>query len=508
MIKRLLLSFLSGAALVLAFPPFGLGFLAWAAFIPLFFALEGTGKKRGFFLGFVFGAAFFLGTVYWVVHSMYFYGGVPFAAGVGVMLALVAYLSVYPAVFGLLVSVNGNTSPITRMILIPPLWVGLEFVRGHLFTGFPWVLLGYSQVKYLPVIQIADITGVWGLSFIIMLVNFALSLNVKSLLRGENEFPLKESLLALLMLSSTFFYGYLRIKQVDSDAARWRGMRVGIAQGSIDQSLKWDSSFRKETLEIYRVLTLDAGRKEARLIVWPETAIPFFFEPDAVRDGVGGILKESGSFVLTGSPSDNYNQAGRLNYFNSAYLLSPAGEAVGRYDKMHLVPFSEYVPLKKFLPFIHKLTEGVGDFVEGPGAIPIKFEGGGIGTLICYESIFPEIARLSVMNGATVLANITNDAWFGYTSAPYQHFEMAILRAVENRVYLLRAANTGISAVIDPVGRVRKKTALFERTAIIDDIRLKDNGVTFYTLRGDIFAYGCVILAGIFAATGLKRRSL
>ncbi len=508
MIKRILLSFLSGAALVLAFPPFGLGFLAWVAFIPLLFALDGSGKREGFFSGFIFGSAFFLGTVYWVVHSMYFYGGVPFATGVAVMLALVAYLSLYPAVFGLLISSKADTSPITRMILLPSAWVGLEYVRGYLFTGFPWVLLGYSQIKYLPVIQIADSTGVWGVSFMIVLVNTALYLNLKFLLRGGNELPLKESLFALLMLTSTFGYGYLRIKQVDSEAARWRGMRIGIAQGSIDQSLKWDSSFRKETLEIYRELTLEAGRKEARLIVWPETAIPFFFEPDAVRDGeVGRILKETGSFVLTGSPSYNYNQAaGKLNYFNSAYLLSPTGEAVGRYDKMHLVPFGEYVPLKRFLPFIHKLTEGVGDFAEGPGAIPIKFEGGGIGTLICYESIFPEIARLSVRNGATVLANITNDAWFGYTSAPYQHFEMAVLRAVENRVYLLRAANTGISAVIDPAGRVRKKTALFERTDIIDDIRLKDGGLTFYTLWGDIFAYGCIALSGIFVIAGLSRR--
>ncbi|MDO8426612.1 MAG: apolipoprotein N-acyltransferase, partial [Deltaproteobacteria bacterium] len=275
---------------------------------------------------------------------------------------------------------------------------------------------------------------------------------------------------------------------------------------------KWDSSFRQETLEIYKELTLEAGRKEARFIIWPETAIPFYFEPDNVRDGaMGMILKEAGSFVLTGSPSYNYNQAaGRIDYFNSAYLLSPSGEAVGRYDKVHLVPFGEYVPLKRFLPFIHKLTAGVGDFAEGPGPIPIRFEGGGIGTLICYESIFPELARLSVKNGATVLANLTNDAWFGYTSAPYQHFEMAVVRAVENRVFLLRAANTGISATIDPAGRVRKRTALFEKAVIIDDIKLRHGALTFYTRWGDVFTYGCLALSGIFIIIGggwIKRRS-
>ncbi|MBI5644424.1 MAG: apolipoprotein N-acyltransferase [Deltaproteobacteria bacterium] len=509
MIKRIFFAIISGGILVLAFPPFDLGWIAWAGYVPLMYALESEGAKarEGFVLGLVFGFVFFLGTMYWVVHSMYYYGGVPIWISIVVMLTLVLYLSVFPAVFGLVYKLT-NFSKLLKIIAVPLIWVALEYLRGHLFTGLPWVLTGYSQAHYLPVIQIADTTGVWGVSFIVLAVNTAVLENAVFLLKRKGRLPLGESLVALALLVSVTSYGVMRIRQTDSELPYWNGIRAAVTQGSIDQSIKWDVKYQDATLNIYKDLSLKAGRLGARLIIWPEAAIPFYFEPDKIKKGmVGDAAKETGSFILTGSPSYNYNlTANRIDYFNSAFLLSPAGEPVGKYDKIHLVPFGEYVPLKRFLPFIKKLTVGVGDFSEGPGPNPIRFEGGGIGTLVCFESIFPEIAAGFVRNGATVLVNLTNDAWFGTTSAPYQHFEMSILRAVENKIFVLRSANTGISGIIDPVGRVRQKTELFKQDLIVDNIGLKKGGLTFYSAWGDIFAYGCLGLSALFIFTNLRRR--
>ncbi|OGP23822.1 MAG: apolipoprotein N-acyltransferase [Deltaproteobacteria bacterium GWC2_56_8] len=510
MIKRIILAIVSGALLALAFPPFDMGFIAWFGYVPFLYALDDKdgGRLKGLITGFVFGLSFFLGTVYWVIHSMYYYGGVPYTTSALVMLLLVVYLSVYPAVFGLVFSLTARQDKVLRLIALPALWVALEYGRGYIFTGLPWVLTGYTQASYIPVVQIADTTGVWGVSFLILIVNVAVFYNIEYLLKKTRSLPFKESAIALALLVSVVSYGVMRVRQVDNEVRLWNTMRVGIAQGSIDQSLKWDPFYQRATLDIYRALSLSAGKMGASLIVWPEAAIPFYFEPDKVRDGlIGDITRETGSFILTGSPSYSYNPTtDRIDYFNSAFLLSPKGESIGKYDKVHLVPFGEYVPLKKFLPFVKKLTAGIGDFSVGPGPVPIDFEGGSIGTLVCFESIFPELSAGSVRNGATLLVNITNDAWFGTTSAPYQHFQMSIFRAVENKVFVLRSANTGISGVIDPVGRVRQKTGLFKRDIIVDTIGLKRSLPTFYTERGDVFAFGCLGMAALFIISAATTR--
>lgn len=508
MIKRIFLASISGLMLIAAFPPAGFGFLAWVAFVPLMFALDGANGRQGFFLGFAFGFVFFLGTVYWVVHSMYYYGGVPVWTSALIMLSLVLYLSVYPGLFGLFFSRLKGFDKVLQMIIGGFFWVAFEYMRGYLFTGFPWVLLGYSQAGYTPLIQIADTTGVWGISFIIVAVNAAVFFSAGYLLRKDMSQPVGPGVVALALLSSVLLYGVIRINQVDSDIFYWQKLKVGVAQGSIDQGLKWDGAFQDKTLEIYRDLTLQAAKDGARLIVWPETAIPFYFDAEKVKKGiVGDAARETGTYILTGSPSYNYNLRARtVDYFNSAYLLSPAGDVLGKYDKMHLVPFGEYVPLRSFLPFIKKLTAGVGDFSAGAGPIPIGFDNLGVGTLVCFESIFPDIAAGMARNGAALLVNITNDAWFGRTSAPYQHFEMSVLRAVENKTYLVRSANTGISAVIDPAGRVRKRTVLFEKAVFTEDVGLRKGPLTFYSRYGDVFAYGCMVISGIFIISNARNR--
>ncbi len=506
--KRISLSILSGLILVSAFPPLGFGFAAWVGLVPLFFAVDGAGRGKGFALGFLCGLVYFIGAVYWVINSMYFYGGVPVWISVFVMLALAAYLSLFVAAFGLsLPAMLERFEGVPRAVLVPSVWVALEYIRGYLFTGFPWVLLGYSQARYAPLVQVADITGVWGVSFLVISVNTAVFLVIRRFLRNGSAFPLREAALALALLAATTAYGFVRIGMVDRETPAWKGVSAGVAQGAIDQGVKWDRSFQKKTLDIYRELSLKASGEGARLIVWPETAVPFYIGVDSLNDGVvEAVARDAGSYVLTGSPSYSYNLAtGSPSYFNSAYLISPGGAIVGKYDKVHLVPFGEYVPLKRFLPFVKKLTAGVGDFSEGPGAIPIMYDGGGIGVLICFEAIFPDMARTSVKNGAALLVNITNDGWFGRSSAPYQHLEMSAMRAVENKVYLLRSANTGISAVVDPAGRIMDSIPLFEKGVMVDRVGFRKGPLTFYSMYGDIFAYGCFVIAGISVFLALKK---
>lgn len=506
MLKKLLLAALSGLALVFAFQPFGLGFLAWAGFVPLFIALEGAGMKRGFILGFASGFVFFLGTVYWVIHSMYYYGGVPFGIGILVMLGLVIYMSVYIALFGIAFSILQKLPGIARLVAVPSAWVALEYLRGHLFTGFPWVLAGYSQASYIPVIQIADTTGVWGISFAIILFNTALFLFARHLMEPDSHRPLKELVIGLALLTSIVGYGFMKINLADKASGELKSLKVAVAQGNIEQSLKWDEAFRLTTIDIYKGLSLKGATEGARLIIWPETAVPFFLGVSKDEDSlIEGIARDTKSYILTGSPYARLN-SGTLEHFNSAYLLSPESGITGRYDKVHLVPFGEYVPFKKYLPFIKKLTAGVGDFSSGKGPYPLYFEGEAIGTLICFEAIFPDIARGFVQNGATLLVNMTNDAWFGLTSAPYQHFAISVFRAVENRVFLLRSANTGISAVIDPFGRVKKSSGLFEQTLIVDEVFFKKGKLTLYSRFGDSFAIGCIVIAGVSIITAIRRK--
>ena len=507
MTATLALSILSGIALVFAFPPFSPGFLAWFALVPLFLALEQRAWKGGFCAGFASGFAFNLGTVYWVVHSMHNYGGLPVSISVIVMLALVAYMALFWGAFGVLYSLTKGLSWGARIFLIPAFWVALEFARAHFLTGFPWVLIGYTQSPYLALIQAADLGGVWVISFAIVAFNAAASLVAGLSFKDRSmKPPLLPIAVASALVASIAVYGAIRMKAVDADVARWKTLKVALAQGSIDQGVKWDGRYQQETVNIYSRLTEEASRENAKLVVWPETAMPYHYDPEEVKGGVVGELARSTStYILTGSPSYNYNpETKEVSYFNSAFLIDPSGKTVGRYDKFHLVPFGEYLPLRGLLPF-EKLTAGIGDFTEGPGPVPIEFEDASIGTLICFESIFPEIARGHVRGGATLLATITNDAWFGRTAAPYQHFQMSVFRAVENRSYLVRSANTGISGVIDPVGRVRKTTGLFERVLIVDEVGLRQGPLTFYSVYGDFFAWGCILATGVFLVL-MKRR--
>jgi apolipoprotein N-acyltransferase len=392
------------------------------------------------------------------------------------------------------------------VIVAPFLWVSLEYVRSFFLTGFPWATLGYSQYLNLPFIQVADITGVYGISFLILLVNSAVYDFISIMGRRERPLPLREGVVVLAILFVVFGYGVARIKRVESITSYVRRIKIGLAQGNIDQSIKWNAGYQEKTLRIYQNLSSELAEEKPSLIIWPETATPFFFQSEErYRPLVTEVAEMTGAYLLFGSPSfDLVN--GRVEYYNSAYLVSTGKEVIGKYDKIHLVPFGEYVPFSEFLFFLGSLS-AVGNLSSGKTVQNLRFPLGDFGVLICYEIIFPNLCRKFVREGADFLVTITNDAWFGETSAPHQHLSMATFRAIENRVSIARAANTGISAFIDAKGEIRKRSDIFVKEALIDQISLKTYE-TFYTRYGDVFALVSSAFASLLVLIAYFRKIL
>ena len=503
--RDILLSFLSSILLIFSFPNFDLEFLAWFALVPLFFSIEGKGLVHSFKLGFLTGIISFLGILYWIIVAVHTYGNVPLILSGLILLLLVVYLSLFIGVFTLLTRFIQIRAGLQTILFTPVLWVALEYLRSFLLTGFPWANLGYSQYLNLPFIQMADITGAYGLSFVIVLVNVTLFWVLHQW--SKKTFPFKEVVVTAIILLGFLIYGYVKMGSIDRQINQNPSLKVGLVQGNIDQSIKWDKSFQIETLKIYEKLSSRVAEEKPDLIIWPETATPFFFQ-DAkeYQPLVLDIPKKANAFLLFGTPTYKVVK-GKVNHYNSAYLVSPSGELIGKYDKTHLVPFGEYVPMQDLLFFIGSLGEGIGDFKSGKEIFNFSLPQGKFGVLICFEIIFPDLCRKFVKRGANFLVTITNDAWFGRTSAPYQHFSMATFRAVENRVFVARAANTGITGFIDPKGRILKKGGIFTEEAMNGTIRLSSQK-TFYTLYGDIFAWVCSAFSIfiIVNALILKRR--
>ncbi|NIS72729.1 MAG: apolipoprotein N-acyltransferase [Proteobacteria bacterium] len=491
-------------------PGFPFGVLAWIALVPLLLCLEEKSPLESFRLGWVTGFIAFTGMLYWVIVAMHRYGGIPIPVSAIILIALTLYLSLFVASFATLLTLVRQKTGWSPLIVAPPIWVTLEYLRSVLLTGFPWENLGYSQYLALYLIQIADVTGVYGISFLVVLVN---GLIVTGILQSKKtgRVPLRIPLIIVLLLGVIIAYGSLRINQESRRVLTQKPTRVAIAQGNVDQGVKWEPAYQRETIEIYKTLTREVAGSDPDLVIWPETAVPFFFPFDQPLSPVVRVIpSETGAYLLFGSPF--YQEVeNRVRYLNSAYLLSPRGEIIARYDKIHLVPFGEYVPLSRFLPFIRPLVEGVGDFVSGSetqGTVVFTTPRGKFGVLICYEIIFPNLNRQFVRKGADFLVTITNDAWFGRTSAPFQHFSMATFRAVENRTFVARAANTGVSGIIDSTGRIIQQSKIFSRQALTGEVFM-GGAKTIYTRYGDLFAYFCLGWSGLLIgwAYGLARRT-
>jgi apolipoprotein N-acyltransferase len=484
---------ISGLALAAAFPKWNQTYFLPIALWPLFYALQGQSPKRAFWLGFVFGLAFYSGLLYWIAYVTRVFGNLPLPLALGVMLLLAAVLSLYRAFWaaGVAWAAHRGISPLWTA---PNFWVVSEFIQAHFpFGGFPWELLGYGLYRYPMLIQVADVTGVYGLSFLVVLVNVLLFLMTHRKF-GPLVHSMRHEALPLLLIMVCVGYNAHRLDAVKRLTAASPKIPVAVTQGNIKQGEKWNPQMVHTTLDRYAELT--ARSKGARLIIWPETAAPFFFirTPDFTAKVVD-IAKQSGAYLLFGAPAWELTEAGE-RYFNRAYLLTPKGEVTGYYDKAHLVPYGEYVPLQKIFFFIPKMVPMIGDFAEGPVGTTLSLPEGPIGVLICFESIFPYLARAQIKNGARLLVNITNDAWYGETSAPYQHMSMAVLRAVEGRVALARAANTGISAFIGPDGKILWTSGLNVPAAHTLELPWLPGG-SLYTRFGDVFAWICLVYTAL-----------
>src|SRR6476469_325517 len=516
---------LTGVLSPLCFPNFDLGWLAWIFHVPLHVAIDEVPPRRAFWLGWMAGLIGFMGIMSWVVTAMHMYGKMPLLWSYVALTLLSAYLGLYVAVYAVTVTCLRRALSHNAILAAPFVWVTLEFIRTLLFSGLPWALLGYSQSEWLAAIQIADLSGVYGVSFVIVLTNVALAEMIGWTIRKYRTLPLRQPIssfpwlpptAAVLIVMLTITYGFGRLNASETLP---RTLTVGLVQANIDQAHKWDAAYRQETLDRYARLTGEAAHK-TDLIVWPEAATPFLFEQEPeYRGEVEALIRRHEVPLLFGSPALRYYANGKPYLMNSAYLFSPEGRILGRYDKRHLVPFGEYIPLKSVLFFLDKLVEGIGDFESGtvptvlslpakpddasgpvPG-IPARF-----GVVICFEVIFPNLVREFVRDGADFMVTITNDAWFGNSAAPYQHFGMVVLRAVENHVAFARAANTGISGFIDPSGRILNASPIFTEQAMIGRIPVR-NTPTFYSRHGEVFAYGCVIITGLFLLAAWWRTS-
>ncbi|MFN3480664.1 MAG: apolipoprotein N-acyltransferase [Thermodesulfovibrionales bacterium] len=488
---------LSGILLFLSFPNFDLYPLAWISLVPLLVSLWEKDGLTAFKAGYLSGTIYFSGTLYWIYHSITYYGNVPFFLSIIVVLLLSLYLGLYVGLFGMAFSIKILRSRLPAVIMAPIFWVTLEFIRSYALTGFPWASLGYSQYKFLTLIQIADITGIYGVSFLIVAFNAAI-VDLFLIRKKEERMPLLSrfwiyaGIIGLsILLILTVVYGQLRLNQIRPG----KMVRVALIQGNIEQDKKWLPEYQSSVLSTYESLTLQAMSYSPSMIIWPETALPFYFGYEkGPTENFKAFQKGLGTYLLTGGiivkkpPLKGIK--GELT--NSAILLDRGGNIPYIYDKIHLVPFGEYVPLKRVLFFLDKLVVGIGDYTPGDKILKANTDLGSFGTFVCYEIIFPGLVRKFYSKGGDFIVTITNDAWFGKTAGPYQHFSMAVFRAIENRKPVLRAANTGISGYIDSNGRIIKATPIFERRFDIIDMRTDSTG-TIYSRYGDIFAYLCII---------------
>jgi len=517
-----LLILLSAALQILIFPLPNLYMLCWVAITPLLIAILRARKPaalqlragikllparplQGFLLGYTCGILWYAGTCYWIYSVMHQYGGVNTPAGIGILILFCLYLAIYHGIFGLLVSLLAGSSPVNRrtLLLSPVLWVTVELARTRI-TGFPWGLLGTTQVDNIPLARIASVTGVYGLSFEIMLVNAALA--AAFLVQREKR---KRLLLATVVAALILQAGSLvpaPTLPTDHNAVLVQA-NVPILEGS-----DWTKQYFNDTLRDLTAVSLDshAAPSHPDLIVWPENPAPFYTSDPLFRDAVSNVARQSKAWVLAGSIGIRNASATRnqpTEIYNSAALVSPNGDWVSRYDKIHLVPFGEYVPFKQIFSFAGGLTKEVGDFSRGTSRQPLDAGGSRLGTFICYESIFPDDIRQFANNGAQVLVNISNDGWYGDSGAYAQHLKQSRMRAVENNRWLLLDTNTGRTAVIDPNGRIVADAPRKTRTALQAPYALS-SATTFYTRHGDWFAYLCAIIsvAALFLQLSMRRR--
>ena len=490
---------LSGSLYWLSIPRIDAYWWAWLCLLPCFLVVRLGSRRQLVVAAATAGLVAAIGRVYWITDTLQLYGGLSFPVSLATNALLVAYLALYPVTFCLGCSGLRFASPLFGWAAAS-FWVLLEWVQTWMISGFPWELLGYSQYLNRPLVQVASVTGVYGLSFLIVLVNATLS----------QLLVLRTRWLALagppfLLLVVALGFGYHRLGALCYEEGPT--LKVGIVQGNFSQDLKWKTDRFRQTTERYVRLTRElAAGARMDLVVFPETALPFFFRAPRFADHyrqVVDLARQIHTPILVGS-LDVERSAGQRQVYNRAFLVDADGDIVGTADKVHLVPFGEYLPLPFLFQYLEGLTRESGAFAHGEAHATLSLPAADVdfGVFICFESIFPGITRTLARKGAAFLITTTNDAWFGRSSAPHQHFSMAVLRAVETGRPVLRVANTGISGLISPSGEILARTELFETAVLTVDLHPRA-GLTPYARYGNVLL---VLSAALLAGVAYRQR--
>ncbi len=490
-IVRFFPALLSGFLMAIAFPGINLYPIAFVGLVPLFILIKDMNKKERLAAGTLAGLTQYIFLVYFLVTTLCVYGKLNIFVAVSALILICLYFALY---FGLFAFFMGffKFNSLFMPFIAASLWVALEYLRTYIFSGFPWCLTGYSQYLNNNFIQIVDITGIYGISFAIIFINALIALIIINFSHDKKK-VLKSGIFIILIIVLFYSYGIIRHKNIDNQIQTASYAKVAVIQGDIRQDVKWDSKYINTTLYRYFNLSQKACEEKPDLIIWPETALPFYYGYEKqLSDKVDAFIRYSKTNYLIGSPAFKRTKT-KIYYYNRVYMLNRFSIETGRYDKIHLIPFGEYVPLGKYLAFLGKLTAQSGDFTSGTASpSPLSFGTSSAGVLICFEIVFPSLSRKFVQNGAEILVTITNDGWFGKSSAAEQHFSQAVFRAIENRRSLARSANTGISGFIDPNGNVLEKSNLFVEAELVKKLPILKIK-TFYTSFGDVFAILCCI---------------
>ncbi|MCX7973612.1 MAG: apolipoprotein N-acyltransferase [Candidatus Aminicenantes bacterium] len=496
-------AFCSGLLAALAFPKFNLSFFIWISLIPLLMIVFQSNQKRAFLAGWLAGLGFYGLLLYWIPYVPAHYGNLPLSLSLLIYFLLISFLALFWALYAWLQARIIHFFPTYGFVAAGFLWVSFEYILTFFLTGFPWGLLGYAQAQNLPLIQIASITGIYGVSFIIIFFSASF---VQSLLKRK-KFPFFFSLGLVLLLHLS---GLIQLKKPLDSPLSFQ-FKAAVIQGNVSSQIYWDFTPEAEIEKLFDHhlhLTNEAIARGARLVIWPEFSVPLCFSCPEQRylnfkKRLEKLVKETGVTLLLGT-NERSSGLDHPEFYNTALCLSP-DLSITTYYKMHLVPFGEYTPYKKIFSFIEKVTHAIGDVTPGKEHRLHSFQGLAFGSPICYEIIFPDLVRKFVKRGATFLVTITNDGWYGKSSAPYQHFQIALVRAIENRRYLLRSATTGISGIIDPFGRVIKRSSLMTVEVLEAPINPIQK-MTFYTRFGDVWSWLCLTLSLLFVILTLVRK--
>lgn len=503
----------------LAFPPWNVTWTAWIALVPFLLAVRGLTPLRGFGVGWLWGTAAIWVVAYWVPAALRFYYQQPwwFVILFCVIGSQILW-GTYYAVFGAVACrVTQQHNGLLRVVATSAAWVAAELARARLLTGEPWMLLGYALIPDLRMIQAADAGGVYLLSFVVIFVNAALAemivavARVRRTARGLPNAAILwrgiaasrgSSLAAAALVVAVWLYGGMRLGQSFSGTTE---SRVLVVQGNVPLGALWREDFYAKGLAEYLQISKTAAQEgETDLIVWPESAVTFFLpEEPAFLQAMQTMVRTTGADLIVGGPHLDRSDESGARFFNSAYYVT-AGGIEGRYDKAHLLPFGEYFPLKT-IEFLRRRFERVRTFTSGDGLTLLDTRAGKAAVVICFEAVFPEIVRRQMALGADFLVNLSNDAWLGSGAGPRQHASMVVLRAVENRTWVVRATTTGVSAIIDPHGRIVAQSDTGAAAVLRARVAALRAGTVYETV-GDAFAYACVAVTALFLATTAVRR--